>query len=54
MSKSKSKKGFNIPDPKSQLSNVVEAISKYRVGEKGVSFYDIKNKNLFLLLIIYP
>lgn len=44
MAKKKSKKGFKIPDPKQQLSNVVQAISKYQIGEKGVSFYDIKKQ----------
>lgn len=44
MTKKKIRKRFNIPDPKPQLSNVVQAISKYRIGEKGVPFYDIKKQ----------
>lgn len=44
MVRRKPKKGFDIPDPKSQLSKVIQAISKYRVGEKGISFYDIKKQ----------
>ena len=44
MRKKKKKIGFNIPDPKERLSQIAESISKYRIGEKGVSFHDIRKR----------
>lgn len=44
MSKSNQKrKDFKIADPQLQLRAISEQQSKYKIGEKGYSFYDIKH-----------
>lgn len=43
MSKKNKKKGFEIPDPKKQLENAINSLSKYRVGEQGIPFHSVKN-----------
>jgi len=40
---SKKGKSFNIPDPETRLKEAIGQFSKYKIGEKGVSFYSIRN-----------
>jgi hypothetical protein len=40
-------KGFEIPDPKKQLESAINSLSKYKVGEQGISFYSVKNLKPF-------
>ena len=42
MAKKKGKKEFKIPDPKANLASAVNSLSKYKVGEQGLNFFDIK------------
>ncbi len=35
------KRKFNVPNPALAIANI-ELVSKYQIGEKGYSFYDIK------------
>ncbi len=39
----KNKKRFEIPDPKKQLEKAINLLSKYKVGEQGISFNSVKN-----------
>lgn len=39
----KKKKKFEIPNPINQLENAINLLSKYKVGEQGISFHSIKN-----------
>lgn len=43
MSKKENRKQFDIADPVQQLEGILKHQSKYKLGEKGYSFYDIKN-----------
>ncbi|MFT4019556.1 MAG: hypothetical protein QM668_21510 [Agriterribacter sp.] len=43
MSKKDNGKKFKIADPVLQLAEILKQQSKYKLGEKGYSFYDIKN-----------
>ena len=43
----KGKKGFEIPDPKKQLENAINSLSKYKVGEQGIPFHSVKNLKPF-------
>ncbi|MGB0949721.1 MAG: hypothetical protein ACPGU0_06400, partial [Marinirhabdus sp.] len=36
-------KRFEIPDPKKQLENAINSLSKYKIGEQGIFFHSIKN-----------
>lgn len=37
------KKNFKLPNPQEQVQNLLETQSKYKVGESGVPFHQIKN-----------
>ena len=41
--KKSKKKNYEIPDPKLKLDNAINSLSKYKVGEQGISFHSIKN-----------
>ncbi len=43
MGKSEPRKSFNIADPTIQLGLIIKEQSKYKLGEKGYSFFDIKH-----------
>ena len=43
MGKNEPKKSFNIADPSIQLGLIIKEQSKYKLGEKGYSFFDIKH-----------
>jgi hypothetical protein len=43
MPKNSKKKEFEIPDPKLQLENAINSLSKYKVGEQGIPFHSVKN-----------
>lgn len=43
MAKNEQRKNFNIADPLIQLDKIINQQTKYKLGEKGYSFYDIKN-----------
>ncbi|WP_298884701.1 hypothetical protein [uncultured Polaribacter sp.] len=45
--KGKKNKGFDIPDPKKQLENAINSLSKYKVGEQGIPFHSVKNLKPF-------
>lgn len=45
MGKNIPKKSFHIADPTIQLRLLLKEQSKYKLGEKGYSFYDIKHLN---------
>ncbi len=37
------KKKFDVPDPQKQIDVILRAQTKYKLGEEGYSFYDIKH-----------
>ncbi len=43
MAKNEQRRNFNIADPLIQLDKILNQQTKYKLGEKGYSFYDIKN-----------
>lgn len=43
MAKNDPKKTYNIVDPLIQLDKIISQQTKYKLGEKGYSFYDIKH-----------
>ena len=43
MSKGNKRKDFKIPDPAQQLDSLISQQSKYKLGEKGYTFYDIRH-----------
>jgi hypothetical protein len=43
MAKNEPKNKYNIADPLIQLSKIISQQTKYKLGEKGYSFYDIKH-----------
>lgn len=43
MSKKGKNKGYEIPDPKKRLESAINSLSKYKIGEQGISFHSVKS-----------